>query len=406
MARGTRRLTLELLDIRRREISRRKILRRRRPTGRITCHIGTCSIWKEARVVLLTFLCELLRSGRNDIDLGSSWCIGPCNREPLVTVEILGCEPVVYDRVDVDKARTIFRKHVTAGKVPKALVFVRGYALNGAPPHCEPPLDGLVSRASTVPFYAGQRPWLLRNRGWIDPEKIEDYIWRDGYRALSRAFLEMNREELVTAIQGANLPDGLMTAGRGGTAGYQHAVIDAAAVRLACLSGASCGARLEPRLLEADPHSVLEGMGIAAKAVGASRGLIECLPQYPLSGHRAEQAIDQARSMGLLGPDILGSGFSFDVEVTRRSIPRSAPLVCSNAETYVNITRFIQLGPECYAKMGHGEAKGTRLVVLGGGVRFNGLVEVPAGLAVEDLEHGIGGGVSTSNALPNSPAGL
>ena len=267
---------------------------------------------------------------------------------------------------------------------------------------------------------------VLRNCGKIDPENIEDYIAEDGYMALAKAVTEMTPEEVIGVVERSGLR------GRGG-AGFPaakkwmltRAVQDSPKYITCNADEGDPGAFMNRRVLEGDPHSVLEGMIIAAYAIGASHGYIYCRAEYPLAVKTMNIAIQQARQMGFLGEKILGSDFSFDCELRmgagafvcgeetaliasiegRRGEPRprppfpavkglwKKPTNNNNVETYANIPQIILKGAEWFASMGTEKSKGTKTFALAGDVKHTGLIEVPLGITLRELVYDVGGGI-------------
>ncbi|WP_322791417.1 NADH-quinone oxidoreductase subunit NuoF [Bellilinea sp.] len=273
---------------------------------------------------------------------------------------------------------------------------------------------------------------VLRNCGKIDPENIEDYIAEDGYQALAKVLTEMTPEEVIDTV----LKSGLR--GRGG-AGFptgkkwqftRQAPGDIKYVVCNADEG-DPGAFMNRRVLEGDPHAVIEGMAIAAYAIGAHQGYIYCRAEYPVAVSTLNIAIQQARNLGLLGKDILGSGFDFDLEVSmgagafvcgeetaliasiegRRGEPRprppfpavqglwNRPTNVNNVETYANIPQIILKGAEWYASYGTEKSKGTKTFALAGDLNHTGLIEVPLGITLREIIYDVGGGIKDGKAF-------
>jgi NADH:ubiquinone oxidoreductase subunit F (NADH-binding)/Pyruvate/2-oxoacid:ferredoxin oxidoreductase delta subunit len=273
---------------------------------------------------------------------------------------------------------------------------------------------------------------VLRNCGKIDPENIEDYIAEDGYQALAKVLTEMTPEEVIDTV----LKSGLR--GRGG-AGFptgkkwqftRQAPGDIKYVVCNADEG-DPGAFMNRRVLEGDPHAVIEGMAIAAYAIGAHQGYIYCRAEYPVAVSTLNIAIQQARNLGLLGKDILGSGFDFDLEVRmgagafvcgeetaliasiegRRGEPRprppfpavqglwNRPTNVNNVETYANIPQIILKGAEWYASYGTEKSKGTKTFALAGDLNHTGLIEVPLGITLREIIYDVGGGIKDGKAF-------
>ena len=277
-----------------------------------------------------------------------------------------------------------------------------------------------------VPFFALQELRVLKNRGLIDPEKLEEYIARDGYAGMAKALTEMKPEQIVKEI----LDSGLRGRGGGGFPTglkWQSAAQSKGDVKYVLCNAdeGDPGAFMDRSVLEADPHAVLEGMVIAAKAIGSHQGYIYCRAEYPLAIHRLNLAIVQAKEAGLLGKNILGTGFDFDLEIYqgagafvcgeetalmtsiegKRGMPRprppypsvaglwQKPSILNNVETLANIGQIILRGAPWYASIGTEKSKGTKVFALTGDVSNVGLVEVPMGTKLGTIVYDIGGGI-------------
>jgi len=401
---------------------------------RITVHMGTCGIACGAQKVYSRVCEEIERAGVSDVAIAKSGCMGFCAREPLVTVDQAGAESVIYQYVDESKMSEIFRRHVIEGEV------IPGYALaRGREQHIKEALPesvfGLapgpasnleIPSIQDVPFFAGQELRILRNRGLIDPEKIEDYIGRDGYYGMAKALVTMTPEQIVKDV----LDSGLR--GRGG-AGFptglkwRFAAGSKADVKYVLCNAdeGDPGAYMDRSLLEGDPHAVLEGMVIAAKAIGAHQGFIYCRAEYPLAIKTLTTAIEQAREYGLLGENILGTGFDFDLSIYqgagafvcgeetalmtsiegKRGEPRcrppfpavsglwEKPSVLNNVETLASVGQIIKKGAAWFSGVGKEKSKGTKIFALTGDVCNVGLVEVPMGIPLGTVVFDIGGGI-------------
>ncbi|UCE54461.1 MAG: NADH-quinone oxidoreductase subunit NuoF [Desulfobacterales bacterium] len=403
-------------------------LDKRRQRVRITVHMGTCGISSGADKVLNVLQAEIEACRRKDIAFTTSGCAGICNREPLVTIEIAGQEPVKYCEVDGEKARRIFEQHVIGGQPVAEWVFARGWEqtekdFEGP----SSPIADVSRHVRDIPFFGLQKPWVMRNRGLIQADKIEEYIARDGYAAAAKALFQMTPDDIIGEVKtsgirgrgGAGFPTGLK---------WEFAARSAGDVKYVLCNAdeGDPGAFMDRCVLESDPHAVLEGMIIAARAIGSHQGYIYCRAEYPLAVRTLNTAIDQARKMGLLGQDILGSGFGFDVEVYRgagafvcgeetalmtsiegkRGTPRprppfpavqglwKKPTILNNVETLANIAQIILNGGQWYAGVGTLRSKGTKVFAITGDVNNVGLVEVPMGIPLQQIIYDIGGGIS------------
>jgi NADH-quinone oxidoreductase subunit F/NADP-reducing hydrogenase subunit HndC len=399
----------------------------RRQKVRITVHMGTCGISSGADKVFNALQEQIAACKGNGIAITTSGCAGICNREPLVTIEIAGQEPVKYGEVDGEKARRIFEQHVIGNQPVAEWVFARGWEqtekdFKGP----ASPLAGVSRHVRDIPFFGLQKPWVMRNRGLIQADRIDEYIARDGYAAAAKALFQMTPDEIIGEVKasgirgrgGAGFPTGLK---------WEFAARSAGDVRYVLCNAdeGDPGAFMDRCVLESDPHAVLEGMIIAARAIGSHQGYIYCRAEYPLAVRTLNTAIDQARERGLLGKDILGSGFGFDVEVYRgagafvcgeetalmtsiegkRGTPRprppfpalqglwKRPTILNNVETLANIGQIILNGGQRYAGVGTLRSKGTKVFAITGDVNNVGLVEVPMGIPLKQIIYDIGGGI-------------
>ena len=344
------------------------------------------------------------------IQVVATGCLGFCEQGPIVKILPQG---TFYVQVKPEDVKEIINEHLVKGRVVQRLCYDPNQATN------------LVAEAN-IPFYQKQYRIVLRNCGVIDPEKIDDYIARDGYKAIEKVLFEMTPEQVVEEI----LKSGLR--GRGGAGfptgmkwkfaqqqpkGQKYMVCNA--------DEGDPGAYMDRSTLEGDPHSILEAMTIAGYAIGASKGFIYIRAEYPLAIHRLEVAIQQARDLGLLGDDILGSGFSFDIELRfgagafvcgeetallqsiegNRGMPKprppfpavkglwDRPTVINNVETLANIPVIINKGADWFNKIGTETTKGTKVFALTGKVNNSGLIEVPMGTTLREIIFDIGGGI-------------
>lgn len=406
---------------------RNRVLDAGRQGGRITVHMGTCGISSGADRVFSAINTSLAASGRKDIILTTSGCAGICNLEPLLTIERAGEEPVRYAQVDEKKAAVIFNDHVLEGKINAGWVYSRGWEHIGEEfEGPQSPVHDLTPHTRDIPFFGMQQPVVMKNRGLIQADRIEDYIAMDGYLAAAKALFQMEPAEIVEEVKrsgirgrgGAGFPAGLK---------WQFAAQTPSSVKyiLCNADEGDPGAFMDRCVLESDPHSVIEGMIIAAKAIGSHQGYIYCRAEYPLAVATLNIALGQAREMGLLGKNILNSGFDFDLEVYRgagafvcgeetalmtsiegkRGTPRprppfpavqglwKKPSVLNNVETLANIPQIILKGGKWYSGIGTRNSRGTKVFALTGDVRNIGLVEVPMGISIGTIIHDIGGGI-------------
>jgi len=353
----------------------------------------------------------LKRNLQDEVQVVATGCNGFCERGPIVMVQPDG---IFYQLLKVEDVPHLVEEHLLKGRPVKKLMYV--------PPAEKQP----VPKMKDIEFFKHQRLIVLRNRGRIDPEKIEEYIAFDGYEAMAKALTGMTPQEIIDEI----LFSGLR--GRGG-AGFPTGKKWAACAKekatpkyLICNGDeGDPGAFMDRSVLEADPHAVLEGMVIGAKAIGASKGFIYIRHEYPLALKRMEIAIAQAQENGLLGQDILGSGFDFDLEIVqgagafvsgeesaliasvegRIAMPRQRPpypaqkglwgkpTVINNVETWATVPNIIRRGADWFQGLGTETSKGTKIFALVGKIANTGLVEVPMGITLREIVYGIGGGI-------------
>ncbi len=351
------------------------------------------------------------RNLADEIKLVETGCNGFCAMGPIMVVYPEG---VIYMMIKPDDIPELVEEHLVKGRVLDRLLYR------------EPTTEAVIPTMQDIPFFALQELRVLRNRGLIDPEKIDEYISRDGYQGMAKALTEMTPEQIVNEV----LTSGLR--GRGG-AGFptglkwKFAAGSPSDVKYVLCNAdeGDPGAFMDRSVLEADPHAVLEGMVIAAKAIGSHHGYIYCRAEYPLAIQRLNIAIDQATEAGLLGKDILGTGFDFNLEIYqgagafvcgeetalmtsiegKRGMPRprppfpavaglwQKPSVLNNVETLANIGQIMLRGGDWYASVGTEKSKGTKVFALTGDVNNVGLVEVPMGTTLGTIVYDIGGGI-------------
>ena len=346
-----------------------------------------------------------------DVKIVETGCNGFCALGPIM---VAYPEGVVYMSMKADDMPELVEEHLVKGRILQRLLYK------------EPTTKEVIPAMHDIPFFALQELRVLRNRGLIDPENIDEAIARDAYSGMAKALTEMTTEKIIQEV----LDSGLR--GRGG-AGFptglkwkfcSQSPSDVKYVLCNADEG-DPGAFMDRSVLEADPHAVLEGMVIAAKAIGAHSGYIYCRAEYPLAIHRLNIAIGQAKEYGLLGKDILGTGFDFDLQIYqgagafvcgeetalmtsiegKRGMPRSRPpfpavaglwqkpSVLNNVETFANIGQIILKGASWYNAVGTEKSKGTKVFALTGDVNNVGLVEVPMGTTLGQIVYDIGGGI-------------
>lgn len=374
---------------------------------RIFCCSGTGCHATGSLPLIETLREEAARQG-DGVQVIETGCNGFCALGPVVVMQPGG---ILYCKVRVEDAADVV---ASAGGEPVERLLYRD------------PKGAAVASMDEIPFFALQRPWTLRNKGRIDPENIGHAIAREGYQGLAKALFDMAPAGTVEEMRASGLR------GRGG-AGFptglkwKFAAASPGDVKYVLCNAdeGDPGAFMDRSILESDPHAVLEGMLIAAVAIGSRQGYIYCRSEYPLAIKRLTIAIGQARELGLLGENILGSDFSFDLEIYQgagafvcgeetalmRSIegkrgmpvPRppfpaqkglwGKPTILNNVETLANVGRIIRLGGAHYASVGTEGSKGTKVFALSGDVNNIGLVEVDMGTPLSVLVNDIGGGV-------------
>jgi len=355
---------------------------------------------------------EITKAGlKDEVQVVTTGCLGLCEACPLIVVKP---DDIFYAKLTLKDIPYLVTEHFLKGRPVKRLMF-------------SPPENGSpIMKLSDIGFFKKQILLALRNRGLIDAEKIDDYIARDGYRALARALTEMAPDEIIKEIKASGLR------GRGG-AGFPTGLkwefvrqAEGEPKYIICNGDeGDPGAYMDRSIVEGDPHSVLEGMAIGARAIGAKQGIVYIRNEYPLAFQRISKAIEQAREYGLLGHDILGTGFDFDVKVVRgagafvcgeetsliASIegrlaeprPRppypaqcglwGKPTNINNVETWANVPVIIDRGAKWFSSIGTPLSKGTKVFSVVGKVKTTGLVEVPMGLTIGEIVFDICGGI-------------
>ena len=363
-----------------------------------------------------------------EVKIVQTGCFGLCALGPVVIVYPDG---TFYSRVTAEDVKEIVSEHLLKGRPVERLV----YTDTG---DAEETIEN-VSLNDTA-FYRSQKRVALRNCGVINPENIDEYIAMDGYQALGKVLTEMTPDDVIKEI----LASGLRGRGGGGFPTgkkwelARNLVPDADQKYVACNADeGDPGAFMDRSVLEGDPHALIEAMAIAGYAIGANRGFVYVRAEYPIAVRRLEIAIGQAREYGLLGKDIFGTGFDFDMEIRlgagafvcgeetalmtsiegKRGEPRprppfpaakglfGKPTVLNNVETYANIPQIILKGADWFASMGTERSKGTKVFALGGKIKNTGLVEVPMGTTLRQIIEEIGGGIPNGKKFKAAQTG-
>ena len=377
----------------------------------LVCGGTGCTSSGSARIVT-SFETELKNAGLDqEIKVIKTGCFGLCALGPIVVVYPEGA---FYSQVKPEDVPEIVEEHLLKGRIVKRLLY------------SETVQEDTVKSLGETDFYKKQLRVALKNCGVIDPENINEYIAYDGYMALGKALTEMTPEEVIQCI----LDSGLRGRGGGGFPTgkkWAFAAAQPKGIKYVCCNAdeGDPGAFMDRSVLEGDPHVVLEAMAIAGYAIGAQQGYIYVRAEYPIAVKRLQVAIGQARELGLLGKNILGTGFDFDIDIRlgagafvcgeetalmtsiegHRGEPRprppfpavkglfGKPTILNNVETYANVPQIILKGAEWFSAMGTERSKGTKVFALGGKIHNTGLVEVPMGTTLREIVEEIGGGI-------------
>lgn len=379
--------------------------------------LGTCGIAAGGDKVWAV-LDQESRNRELDVNMVSTGCIGMCFAEPLVEVCLPGQPRIIYGNVTPEVAAAIVRLHLQGGSLVRNNVIAQDPG--DLTPFPEIPL------LNETPFYAKQKRNALRRCGLINPDRIEDYLAADGYQALEKALAGMTPLDVINEIKASNLR------GRGGggfpTGRKWEAAYNAPAGKKYVICNADegdPGAFMDRSVMEGDPHTMIEGMMLCAYAIGADEGYIYVRAEYPLAIKRLKKAISDAEKMGLLGDNILGSDFSFHLNIAqgagafvcgeetallasiegRRGMPRprppypaqsglwGKPTNINNVETYANISGIIANGASAFTALGTESSGGTKVFALTGRVNRTGLAEVPIGISLREIVFDVAGGV-------------
>jgi len=348
---------------------------------------------------------------RSQVQIVKTGCFGFCEKGPIVKVLP---EDSFYVDVKPEDAKDIIAEHIVKGREVKRLLYNEGDVKKS------------ITTVEDIPFYQKQFRVVLRNCGVINPESIDEYIAREGYTGLEKVLFEWTQEQLIDEVKTSGLR------GRGGAGFPTWLKWDLARKAQGDVKYVICnadegdpGAYMDRSTIEGDPHSVIEGMITAGKAIGSNHGFVYIRAEYPLAIERLKIALQQAREYGLLGDNILGSGFNFEIEIRLGAgafvcgeetaliksvegsrgmpVPKppfpankglwQKPTIINNVETLANIPIITAKGGAWLAKIGTEKSKGTKVFALTGKIRSSGLVEVPMGTTLRDIVFGIGGGI-------------
>ena len=350
-------------------------------------------------------------------------CFGFCEKGPIVKIIP---DNTFYTQVTPEDAEEIISEHIIGGRRIGRLLYI------------DPKTEQTVSDSKHMDFYRKQLRIALRNCGFIDSENIEEYIAREGYFALADCLLNKQPADVIDIIKRSGLR------GRGGGGfptglKWEFASKQASDVKYVVCNAdeGDPGAFMDRSIMEGDPHSIVEAMCICGYSIGSSKGLVYIRAEYPLAINRLKKAIEQARAYGLLGDHILGTDFSFDIEIRygagafvcgeetalmtsiegNRGEPRprppfpaqkglfGKPTILNNVETFANIPQIILNGPEWFSSMGTEKSKGTKVFALGGKIHNTGLVEIPMGTTLREVIEEIGGGIPNGKKFKAAQTG-
>lgn len=359
----------------------------------------------------------------NKVNIVKTGCFGLCAQGPIV---IIYPEAVFYHQVQPKHAKKIVSDHLINGKLVEKLLY-----------H-DSDTKEIINKLMDTPFYHKQKRVALRNCGRINPEKIEEYFAFDGYQALATVVNEYSRDDVLSLLETSGLR------GRGGAGfptfmkwSFAKASQSDQKYVICNADEGDPGAFMDRSVLEGDPHAIIEAMAIAGYTIGANQGYIYVRAEYPIAVNRLRIAIKQAREKGLLGKNIFGSDFSFDLDLRlgagafvcgeetallesiegHRGEPRprppfpavkglfGKPTIVNNVETLANIPQIILKGPEWFASFGTEKSKGTKVFALGGKIQNTGLVEIPMGTTLREIVEDIGGGIPAGKKFKAAQTG-
>ncbi len=360
--------------------------------------------------------------GIKNVKVIKTGCFGLCAKGPIVVIHP---DDTFYAMTNPDDAKEIIEKHIINGEIVERLL-------------CKDADEKVVKQLNELSFYKKQKRIALKNCGYIDPENIDEYLALDGYKALEKALFNMSKDDIIKELEISGLR------GRGG-AGFptfkkwlftKNSENDIKYVACNADEG-DPGAFMDRSILEGDPHSIIEAMMIAAYTIGAQKGYIYVRAEYPIAVNRLQIAINQAKDYGIIGNNIWGTDFCFDIELRlgagafvcgeetalmnsvegRRGEPRprppfpaveglfKKPTLLNNVETYANVPQIILNGGNWFSQMGTEKSKGTKVFAVGGDINNVGLVEVPMGITLREIIYDIGGGIPNGKEFKAAQTG-
>ena len=375
--------------------------------------------------IIAEFEVQLKKAGiEKEVSVVRTGCFGLCALGPIV---IVYPEGAFYSMIEPKHVEEIVSEHLLKGRIVKHLLYDETISK-----------DENIKSLNEVDFYKKQLRIALRNCGVIDPENIDEYIAFDGYKALGKVLTEMKPDDVIDTMKKSGLR------GRGGGGFPTGLKWEFAAKQPQGQKYVGCnadegdpGAFMDRSVLEGDPHAVIEAMAIAGYAIGSDQGYVYIRAEYPIAVNRLEIAIKQAKEYGLLGKNIFGTGFNFDLEIRlgagafvcgeetalmtsiegKRGEPRprppfpavkglwDKPTILNNVETYANIPQIFLMGAEAFSKIGTEKSKGTKVFALGGKINNTGLVEVPMGTTLREIVEEIGGGIPNGKKFKAAQTG-
>jgi len=384
---------------------------------RILVGMATCGIAAGAKPILKTVKEYLVSSGLKNAEVLMTGCIGVCRLEPIIEIINPDGSKVTYVNMTSDKALEVIDEHVANGK----------------------PLEKYsMDSVEANNFFGKQVRIAMKNCGIINPEDVREYIAKDGYKALGKALTEMTPQEVVDTVKASKLR------GRGG-AGFptglkwQFAKNSVNDQKYVCCNAdeGDPGAFMDRSVLEGDPHALIEAMAIAGYAIGSNQGFVYIRAEYPIAVNRLNKAIAQAKELGMIGENIFGTDFSFDLEIRLgagafvcgeetalmtsiegfRGEPRprppfpavkglwQKPTILNNVETFANVPQILLNGPQWFSAIGNEKSAGTKVFAVGGKIENTGLVEIAMGTTLRDVVYEIGGGIPNGKAFKAAQTG-
>lgn len=415
----------ELNEIRQKTFNEISLRKDRNYNGRekhiLVCG-GTGCTSSHSKDIIKKFEELIEENSLNNVRVIRTGCFGLCAKGPIIVVRP---EDTFYAMSKVEDVSEIVEKHLKNGEIVERLL-------------CKDIDGNMVKSLDELNFYKKQHRIVLKNCGLIDPENINEYLAFDGYKALEKVLTSMTPDDVIKEISDSGLR------GRGGAGfptgrkwQFAKASNDEQKYVACNADEGDPGAFMDRSVLEGDPHAIVEAMEIAGYAIGANKGYVYVRAEYPIAVHRLQVAIDQAREYGLLGENIMGTAFKFDLEIRlgagafvcgeetalmesvegRRGEPRprppfpavkglfGKPTLLNNVETYANITQIILNGASWYSSIGTENSKGTKVFALGGNINNVGLVEVPMGITLREIVYDIGGGIPNGREFKAAQTG-